>query len=318
MIRRDLLASLLAGTALHRCAPAASLLRLVVPSAPGGTGDLLPRLFAPHLRTEPGEAVIVENRPGAGGRIGALHVAHAGSGEAVLCAANVSTFAVYPALARRPAYDPFSDFTPVTTLVDAPNVLCLGPGASASTLDALVAKAQAGNEWAYASPGVGSLGHLLGLLFNHATGAKLRHVPYRGAGPALQDVVAGHVPVLFDNLPASLPHIRAGRLRPLLVAAPARLPFLPKVPTFGESGLQDLNHPAWFGLAAPPGWPHYKVRGVVEAVQRAQQQVAVHSRLLELGTLPADAGPEGLNRRIREAMARYGTLGRRAGVILED
>ena len=146
----------------------------------------------------------------------------------------------------------------------------------------------------------------------------LAPVPYRGAGPALQDVVAGHVPVLFDNLPASLPHIRAGRLRPLLVAAPARLPFLPKVPTFGESGLQDLNHPAWFGLAAPPGWPHYKVRGVVEAVQRAQQQVAVHSRLLELGTLPADAGPEGLNRRIREAMARYGTLGRRAGVILED
>ena len=181
MIRRDLLASLLAGTALHRCAPAASLLRLVVPSAPGGTGDLLPRLFAPHLRTEPGEAVIVENRPGAGGRIGALHVAHAGSGEAVLCAANVSTFAVYPALARRPAYDPFRDFTLVTTLVDAPNVLCLGPGASASTLVGLVAKARVGDEWAYASPGVGSLGPAVSVLMGVSSASSTSTSPSSAA-----------------------------------------------------------------------------------------------------------------------------------------
>ena len=143
-------------------------------------------------------------------------------------------------------------------------------------------------------------------------------MPYRGAGPALQDVIAGHVPVLFDNLPASLPHIQAGRLRPLLISASTRLGFLPDVPTFGEAGLQDLNYPAWFGLAAPPGWPDEKVQAVVRAVQAAQQYPTVRSRLRELGTLAAEAGPEGLRRRILEAVERYGSLGRRAGVSLDD
>jgi tripartite-type tricarboxylate transporter receptor subunit TctC len=234
---------------------------LVVPSAAGGSGDLIPRLCAPFLAQRLGQPVIVENIPGGGGRVGALQVAKAIPDGTTLCVANVSTFAVYPALALSPAYQPLRDFSLVSTLVDVPTVLCAGPAVIESTVAAFLRRARAqSTDITFASPGIGSLGHLLGLALNRRVGAQLRHIPYRGAGPALQDVVAGHVGILFDNIPASLGHIKAGRLRALAVSSPRRLSVMPEVPTFDEAGLPGLSHLAWFGLAAPAGCRHVDSR----------------------------------------------------------
>lgn len=316
MIKRRSLPALLL-MASEQSRPFSSLnLRLIVPSAPGGTGDLLPRLFAPLLSRHIGCPVIVENRPGAGGRVGALYVAQA-RGKTIVCAANVSSFAVYPALARHPLYDPLRHFTLVSTLADTPNVLCVGSSARIQDLSSLI-RISRGDEVSYASPGVGSLGHFMGLLFNRTTGSRLRHVPYRGAGPALQDVIAGHVPVLFDNLPAALPHIRDGRLRPLLVASPARVPAIPQVPTFDEAGMPDLNHPAWFGLVGPQELPSTMAAALEESVRRAHQDASIGQALRELGALPAPPGPEALRLRLTQALERYGRVGRQAGISLED
>ncbi len=292
-------------------------LRIVVPSAPGGSGDLIPRLFAPLLSLHLQRPVVVDNRSGAGGRVGALHVANSSPAMPVLCAANTSAFAIYPSLARAPSYHPLRDFSLISTLVDVPNVLCVNPGLAARTFRELISIAHS-SELTYASAGIGSLGHFMGLLFGHATDTVLRHIPYRGAGPALQDVVAGHVAILFDNLPASLPHIKAGRLNPLLVAAPKRLDVLSAVPTFEEAGLQELNDPAWFGLAAPAGAAVVDIARMVAAVEFAMKQEQLVASLRALGAATAETGPRGLGDRIDRDMARFSRLGRRAGITLED
>nr|WP_315971507.1 tripartite tricarboxylate transporter substrate-binding protein [Achromobacter xylosoxidans] len=230
------------------------VIRIVVPFAPGGSADLIPRLIAGALAERLGQSVIVENRPGAGGAVGALHVSRAAPDGLTLGVATVSTHAIQPAVSARPGYQPLRDFSPISNLADVPNIVSINPRLPAANLVEFVALARRKDgELMFGSPGVGSLGHMMGELLAQTTGARLRHVPYRGAGPALQDAIAGHVDVLCDNLPASLPHVQGGRLRALAVAWPGRVAQLPDVPTFAEAGIPALNDPAWFGLVGPAG-----------------------------------------------------------------
>lgn len=232
------------------------VIRIVVPFAPGGSADLIPRLIAGALAERLGQSVIVENRPGAGGAVGALHVSRAAPDGLTLGVATVSTHAIQPAVSARPGYQPLRDFSPISNLADVPNIVSINPRLPAANLVEFVALARRKDgELMFGSPGVGSLGHMMGELLAQTTGARLRHVPYRGAGPALQDAIAGHVDVLCDNLPASLPHVQGGRLRALAVAWPGRVAQLPDVPTFAEAGIPALNDPAWFGLVGPAGMP---------------------------------------------------------------
>ena len=260
------------------------VIRIIVPFAPGGSADLIPRLVAQAMAESLGDTVIVENKAGAGGAVGTLYVSRSAPDGLTLGVATVSTHAIQPAVMARPGYHPLRDFSPISNLADVPNIISINPKVPAGDMAAFIALAKrADQDLMFGSPGVGSLGHMMGELFVQATGARLRHVPYRGAGPALQDAIAGHVTVLCDNLPASLPHVQAGRLRGLAVAWPGRVAQLPDVPTFAQAGIAVLNDPAWFGLVGPAGMAPAQVARLQGAVAAALGRPEVAARIAELG-----------------------------------
>jgi len=267
--------------------------RLLVPFAAGGTTDLVARIVADGLGRELGQPVVVENRGGGGGAIGAEALVKAAPDGYTIGVATVSTMATNPATNANTPYDPLKDFTPITNLVNVPNVLTVNPKTPARTLQEFIAllKSQPGT-YSYASAGTGSISHLDGELFKSLTGTDMIHVPYRGSGPALNDTLAGQVSAQFDNLPSSLGHIQAGKLRALAVAAPARVAGLPDVPTFAEAGLPAMNNMAWYGLVAPAGVPPAIVTRVHDAAAKALQDPAIRQRLMERGALVDGGTPE--------------------------
>ncbi|MBO9357481.1 ABC transporter substrate-binding protein [Bordetella petrii] len=267
--------------------------RLLVPFAAGGTTDLVARIVADGLGRELGQPVVVENRGGGGGAIGAEALTKAAPDGYTLGVATVSTMATNPATNAQTPYDPLTDFTPITNLVNVPNVLTVNPKTPANTLKEFIAllKSQPGT-YSYASAGTGSISHLDGELFKSLTGTDMIHVPYRGSGPALNDTLAGQVSAQFDNLPSSLAHIQAGKLRALAVAAPARVAGLPDVPTFAEAGLPAMNNMAWYGLVAPAGVPADIVTRVHDAAVKALQDPGIRQRLQDRGALVDGGTPE--------------------------
>ncbi|WP_368931902.1 Bug family tripartite tricarboxylate transporter substrate binding protein [Achromobacter xylosoxidans] len=294
------------------------VIRIVVPFAPGGSADLIPRLIAGALAERLGQSVIVENRPGAGGAVGALHVSRAAPDGLTLGVATVSTHAIQPAVSARPGYQPLRDFSPISNLADVPNIVSINPRLPAANLAEFVALARRKDgDLMFGSPGVGSLGHMMGELLAQTSGARLRHVPYRGAGPALQDAIAGHVDVLCDNLPASLPPVLGGRLRALAVAWPGRVAQLPDVPTFSEAGIPALNDPAWFGLVGPAGMPPALVAALQEAVVAALKRPEVTARIVELGAVPRANAPEEFSRQIGAELEKWRSVAKRANISLE-
>jgi len=251
-------------------------IQLVVPYAPGGTTDIVGRLVAQELGRQLGQPVIVENRAGAGGMVGAAAVARARPDGYTLGVATVSTLATAPLTASRPAYDPLADFTPVSLIAYVPNVLTVYPGTPAQTLAEFVALLRANpGKYSYASSGVGSIAHLDGELFKSLAHVDMVHVPYRGSGPALNDTAAGQVAAQFDNLSSSLAFVQAGRLRALAVASDARAAQLPDVPTYAEAGLPEMNNMAWFGLVGPADLPADVRDALAGATARALAQPAV-------------------------------------------
>ncbi|MGS1109886.1 Bug family tripartite tricarboxylate transporter substrate binding protein [Achromobacter anxifer] len=294
------------------------IIRIVVPFAPGGSGDLIPRIVAPAMSERLGMTVIVENRAGAGGVIGATYVARAPADGLTLGVATVSTHAIQPAVLAKPPYDPLKDFAPISNLARVPNVISINPGLPAQDMAEFIKLAkQRGGDITYGSPGVGSLGHMMGELFAQATGAAMRHIPYRGAGPALQDAIAGHVDVLCDNLPASLPHIQGKRLRALAVAWPGRVEQLPDVPTFAQVGVQALNDPAWFGLVAPAGTPAEFVQRVSEAAAVALKHPEVAGRIRQLGAVPQGGQPEAYVADIQSELDKWRRVASAGNISLE-
>ena len=245
-------------------------IKLVVPFAPGGTTDLIARAMADRLTRELGQPVVVDNKAGASGAIGSDFVAKAAPDGYTIGMATVTTHAVNPAVFPKLAYNVLRDLAPVTQLVSVPNVMTASPKLGVTDMAQFLAreKEQSG-KLTYGSPGPGSEANLMGELFNQAARTRLLHVPYRGAGPALQDAMAGQIDAVFDNLPSSLPFIQTDKLRALAVAAPRRIPQLPAVPTFEEVGLKPVNDSSWFGLVAPAKTP----ADIVNKLQAASARV---------------------------------------------
>ncbi|WP_454733696.1 MULTISPECIES: Bug family tripartite tricarboxylate transporter substrate binding protein [Cupriavidus] len=289
---------LIAAAAWSGTAPAAEAypsrpIHLIVPYAAGGTTDIVGRAFALELGKRLGQPVVVDNRAGAGGMIGAAAVARAEADGYTLGIATVSTLATAPLTSRKPAYDPMADFTPVSLIAFVPNVVTVNPNIPARTLQEFIALLKANpGKYSYATSGVGSIAHLDGELFKRLTRTEIAHVPYRGSGPALADTVAGQVAAQFDNVSSSLAFIKSGKLRALAVASAKRIPELPDVPTYAEAGLPEMNNMAWFGLAGPAGLPPAvrKVLGDASAgALRSPELVAVLQRN---GALPQSTTAE--------------------------
>jgi len=321
MQRRQLISAAACAVAVPwaRAQGADKPIRIVVPFAPGGSGDLIPRMIAPGLADALSQPVIVDNRTGAGGSIGTTFVARAPTDGLTLGVATVSTHGIYPAVMKNPPYDPIKEFVAVSNLARVPNVVSVHPSVKAKDMKEFIALARDPKALLdYGSPGVGSLGHMMGELFKQATRSYMLHIPYRGAGPALQDALAGQIKVLFDNLPASLPSIKSGRLRALAVAWPQRLPQLPDVPTFAEVGLPSLNGPAWFGLVAPRDTPAPAVQRIQEAVAKVLAQASLRARIEELGATPLGGSSKDFAKDILAEYTKWRAVAKAGGVSLES
>ena len=229
---------------------------MIVPFAPGGSTDVIARVVADAMRGPLGQAVIVDNRAGAGGSLGTAVIAKAPPDGYTIGMGTASTLAINPATYRNLSFDVLKDLAPVSNIAAVPNIMTVHPSVPARTMPEFIAhvRGQAG-KLSYGSSGIGSVSHLMGEQFKQATKTEILHVPYRGVGPALNDAIGGHIQVMYDNLPTSLPLVEAGKLRALAVSGDKRLTVLPDVATFAELGLADLDWMAFFGIVAPARTP---------------------------------------------------------------
>lgn len=293
-------------------------LRLVKPFPPGGATDITARAVSEGLARQLGVPVVVENRAGAGGSLGMAEVARAAADGTTLGVATLSTHGVNPAVYQKLPYDPLKDFVPVTELVKAPGVLVVNPALPVTNVSELVRHLKANpGRVSYASPGNGTIGHMWAELFKSTTGTFMLHIPYRGAGPALQDLLGGQVGVYFDQVASSLPHIQAGRLRALAVSWSQRLDVLPQVPTYAEAALFANNDPSWFGLVAPAGTPSATVARLQAAVAQTLKEPAVRARLTAQGLYPSGSLPDEFGALLRKEIDKMRRISRFANIRLD-
>jgi tripartite-type tricarboxylate transporter receptor subunit TctC len=284
-------------------------IRLVVPYAVGGTTDIIARVVGNKLGMQLGQSVIIENKPGAGGSIGSAYAAKQPADGYTLVMAVESSHAVNPNVYAKSAYDPVRDFAPISNLADVPNVLVVNPALPAQDLAAFLKLLKADpNKYAFGSSGNGGLSHMNGELFMKTTGTRMLHVPYKGLGPALNDLVAGQVQVVFDNIPSSYPLIQGQRIRPLAVAAKQRLKVLPDVPTYAEAGLPAMNNPSWFGLAAPAGTPAPVLDKLNAAVRQALADPATIDAIEKQGAVPSPMSRDEFGALIAQSYGHWKTV----------
>ncbi len=323
-LRRTLLASVAAATALSALAPAVFAadavypsrpIRLIVPFGAGGSTDMVARLLAEKMGPILGQTVVIENKGGAGGSIGASEIAKSAPDGYTIGMATVSTHGANPAIMTKLPYDAKKDFAPITNVMSVPSVFVVHPSVPAKTMKEFIALAKAHpGKYTFASPGTGSLGHANIENFMNLAGIELLHIPYKGAGQALTDALGGQVNAMTDNLPSSLSNIQAGKLRPLAVLAFKRAEVLPDVPTYTELGYAQMGDGGWFGLVAPAGTPKAVIAKLNAAAHKAMQDPAYLAKQKEISGEGMANTPEQFAKQIDTAIARYTAVAQRANI----
>ena len=281
-------------------------IQLIVPYAPGGTTDLIARIVAPKLGEVLGQSVVILNKPGAGGAIGSTSASREKPDGYTIVMAVESSHAVNPSVQKNPAYDPVKDFAPISNLANVLGVLDVNAKSDIKTFDDLVKALKANPEkFSFGSSGNGGYSHLFGERFKSVTNTQLLHVPYKGLGPALTDLLAGQIDVVFDNLPSSAAQIKAGAIRPLAVAAPQRVESMPDVPTYAEVGYPQLNTPSWFGLAAPANVPEDILETLNQAVKTVLADPDVVKLIEQQGAVPDYTTRQQFAQVIKESNERW-------------
>jgi len=292
--------------------------RIVVPFAAGGAIDIIVRASAQQLSKELGQQMLIDNRPGAGGNIGAEIVARSAADGYTLVAGTSATHGANPALYSKLAFDARHDFVPIAHIAGVPNVLVVTPASGIRSLDDLVRQARAApGRLSYGSAGSGTSLHLAGELFRSEARVDLLHIPYKGAAPATTDLLGGQISMMFNTVPVALPLIRSGKLTALAVTARKRHFALPDVPTFAEQGYKSVESETWVGLFAPAGTPRDVLDKLAQALERTLRDKSVVELLRQQGAEPQFMGPEAFARYVDSEIARWGGVVRAAGIKLE-
>jgi tripartite-type tricarboxylate transporter receptor subunit TctC len=291
---------------------------LVIPFSAGGSTDLVGRVIAEKMSEDLGQQVIVQNVAGAGGNLGASNVARAEPDGYTILMGTVATHALNPLVLKTAPYDPEKDFAPISLLVVVPNVLVVNPQLPVKTVQELVTLLKgAPDQYSYASSGNGTPLHLSGELFKKMAGVNVQHIPYKGAGPALNDVIGNQVPIMFDNLPSSSSHIKAGTLRALAVTTAERAPSFPDIPTIAESGIPGYETYTWNALFAPANTPPDVVARLNQAAKKALADPKVAERMKEFSAKVVGSTPEELAAHVKAELAKWTPVVRDANVQME-
>jgi tripartite-type tricarboxylate transporter receptor subunit TctC len=294
------------------------VVKLQVPFAPGGTTDIVARVMSEPLGKALGQNVIIENKVGGGGVVGANETAKSLPDGYSLGMATVSTTAANPAINPKMPYNAETDFTPIINIAATPNVIAVHPSFPAKNYKEFVeVLKKSPGKYSYSSSGTGGIGHLQTELWKSLETVFVTHIPYSGAGPALRDTVGGQVEIIFDNVPSALPHIKAGRLVAMAVAAPQRLATMPDVPTFKELGLEPVNRMAYYGILGPKGLPKEVVDKVNAAARKALEDPAVRKRIEDTGSVVLGNTPEQFAQQMKDELAVYRKVVQSAKLKLE-